>query len=104
MHGWRHEHGDEFRVPVIIEATLPDCSWRNDVCPSFGYSCDDWDEDYRLWVNHPEPEFREFSTQERFVVLHGSNEIINTGCVSLAMRAFFDHCPERYRHELPQRV
>lgn len=63
---WKFEHGVDYAVPAekIEAAGLVDTSWHNDVCPSFAITLEDpvtHDiHDLRLWVEHTDPERREY--------------------------------------------
>lgn len=61
---WKTEFGDDYKVPTVISSFLKDESYRNDACPSFVTSDCERDEDgearYKLWVEHPDPDKREF--------------------------------------------
>jgi hypothetical protein len=69
---WEYEHGPEFQVPALISDALPDQSWHNDVCPSFGVELHEGPEsdihDLRLWVEHPDPDQRENLAGYRYAV------------------------------------
>jgi hypothetical protein len=64
---WEKEFGREYDIPLEIEALgWTDISWHNDMCPSF---TPDPDEDkIRLWVEHPDPNMREYDDQPRYVI------------------------------------
>jgi hypothetical protein len=76
-----YEHGSGFQVPseVTNDPDLIDISWHNDVCPSFACKADDPDEPIRLWVNHPDPEQREYDRAERFLVTDAESELLYEG-------------------------
>jgi hypothetical protein len=65
---WRNEFGTDWAVPQVIDAhpELTDTSWHNDVSPSFQpRAMADYEQDevqFRLWVQHPDPLQREYST------------------------------------------
>ena len=70
---WVREFGTGYAVPPEVSNTLLDQSWHNDVSPSFTHPdapADD-DHDLRLWVEHPEPEMREYAGFARFTVTDG---------------------------------
>lgn len=70
---WRSEFGSGYEVPTDItsDPELIDQSWHNDTCPSFSLSGQPEIEDsqwWRLWVEHPDRDQREYPQQERFTV------------------------------------
>lgn len=67
---WIKEFGTEFDVPSIVSERLIDVSWHNDVSPSFVRPGDEDNEDaIRLWVEHPDPNRREYiGSSVRFIV------------------------------------
>jgi len=75
MSNWLKEFDAQWDVPQPIEAIAgwercSDLSWHNDTAPSFGWiNEDDAQEWIRLWVNHPDPDQREFDC-ERYQVIH----------------------------------
>lgn len=63
--GWREEFGPDYAIPAEVVAMvergeLLDCSWHNDVCPSFTLARDGGDVP-RLWIEHPDPSEREYN-------------------------------------------
>src|SRR5262245_4348617 len=70
---WIQEFGVEYAAPAPCDA-LDDCSWHNDISPSFtipGFDLDG-DRDIRLWVDHPDPMMREDERIPRFRVCDSS--------------------------------
>lgn len=75
---WLKEFGPEYNVPqAVLEmerfGELVDCSWHNDVCPSFGVHGLNPNDPTRhltitLWVDHPNPERREWDSARQFAV------------------------------------
>ena len=67
---WICEFGTDYAVPSVISDRLVDVSWHNDVSPSFVLAGDEDNENaIRLWVEHPDPEMREYSgSSVRFIV------------------------------------
>lgn len=68
---WINQFGREYEVPEaeLHAAGLMDTSWGNDVCPSFAYPGDD-DHYLALWIEHPDPERREFGEEwKRYIVI-----------------------------------
>ena len=75
MDYWRTEFGGGYAVPPEITAAgLVDCSWHNDVCPSFCLPEQaDHEGAVRLWVDHPDPDQRERgSDAPRYLVSDGA--------------------------------
>ena len=74
---WIYEHGLDYAVPesIAFDAELEDTSWHNDVCPSFWVSGTTGEGlHYRLWINHPDADRREFDDAHRFMVMsHGGD-------------------------------
>lgn len=71
---WKSEFGDDYQVPGwALTDGVTDTSWHNDACPSFAVDgIEPESDDYTvLWVEHPNPEMREFPT-ERFVITRGA--------------------------------
>lgn len=67
MTDYRREFSRDFILPrVVLDALesgeLLDQSWHNDICPSFSHRDLDPTDDYdlRLWVDHAEPDQREY--------------------------------------------
>lgn len=76
---WLDEFGPAYAVPreVLETPDVFDCSWHNDVCPSFCLpGCDgvEPNPDVRLWVDHPDPEQREFGDHRYVVSTSETNE------------------------------
>ena len=73
---WTEEFGPEFDVPkeILAHPRMEDMSWHNDASPSFGASKGepgDLSDPYvevRLWVDHPDPDKREYPGSKRFSV------------------------------------
>lgn len=76
MSGWRAEFGADYAVPPEVSAAgLIDVSWHNDACPSFIRPEDEADfiDGHgqcvaRLWVEHPDPDQREYRATKRYSV------------------------------------
>lgn len=76
---WEYAFGEQYKIPGEVislweKGKLNDTSWHNDIAPSFTVHGADHDADYvtRLWVEHPNPEMREWgSDAPRFKVTHG---------------------------------
>lgn len=80
---WVREFGAEYAVPAVVEDALPDMSWHNDACPSFGYytSTPDSERAVRLWVEHPDATKRETgeASKRYAVIVYGDNGDTFTG-------------------------
>lgn len=80
---WVREFDEAYDVPAIVSDTLPDMSWHNDTCPSFGYfsSTADSERAVRLWVEHPDRTERETGENSaRFtVIVYGDSGDTFTG-------------------------
>ncbi len=68
-HRWKQEFSGSYDIPRQIEdkvdtAEYEDISWHNDVCPSFVCTATM----RRLWVEHPEPQMREWDAMPRYAV------------------------------------
>ena len=92
---WIDEFGAEYAVPAEITAKVEsgawvDNSWHNDVSPSF----DSHETGRRIWVEHPDPDLREWENP-RYAVFalneyheHASDDTIYHGDdLAEAMRA-----------------
>lgn len=73
---WGAEHGAGYDVPeavtsLVLSGEAEDTSWHNDTCPSFTWPAKaDGDAlpAVVLWVEHPNPERREYEGGRRFAV------------------------------------
>lgn len=68
---WEKEFGVDYAVPEAFstDPRLVDISWHNDICPSFIVASDDDPEGvWRIWVEHVNPELREYPEQPRIFV------------------------------------
>jgi hypothetical protein len=82
---------------------IEDYSWHNDTCPSFGLY-DDLGTHLRIYVEHPDPDKREYGPDaERFCVMFSDDDdhdrcngvvLCMTNDVSAAVRAFMEGLPE----------
>jgi hypothetical protein len=70
MRNYRNQFPADYDVPAadLHRAGLLDCSWGNDVCPSFRAPGLPEDGDVRLWIEHPDLDRRE-SDSDRFTVM-----------------------------------
>lgn len=86
---WVQEFGPEFDVPKIITDVLKDCSWHNDVCPSFARPADEIAV-VRLWSEHPDDGQREHPSGKRFWVYNQDTETtsIETDYAAEALQHF----------------
>lgn len=71
---WQYEHGEDYDVPAAITMAegIQDMSWHNDACPSFGqyvHGANDDTHDVRIWVEHPDVDYRE-TLAARFMVTY----------------------------------
>lgn len=92
---WEAEHGPSFDVPTEVSDLegIRDISWHNDTCPRFALTDDG--EGPNLWVDHPDPDNREFQCHRFLVTIqHGDGpstddeEIYDGDDVSVAVTAF----------------
>lgn len=85
---WNDEHGDDFEVPDVIAANVPDHSWHNDECPRFGWmlKTESSAEDVfvHLWSQHPDDERRVDPGGRFAVAVHASHEEGHPISVALA--------------------
>lgn len=58
---WQSEFREDYAVPGVITENIPDQSWHNDACPSFGVYAegDSLSLDCKIWCEHPDPAQRE---------------------------------------------
>lgn len=70
--GWKSEFGEEYDVPTEISEALPDTSWHNDACPSFGETIVGVTDnhDLKIWVEHPDVDLRDSGSEYRFLVMY----------------------------------
>lgn len=74
MSDWREEFDASWAVPqqvleLIDEGLAEDMSWHNDTMPCFGLVDEDGEPIVRIWVDHIDPELREYgSDSKRFRV------------------------------------
>lgn len=94
---WQREFRSSFKVPVSfsIHSKLHDCSWHNDVCPSFQLL---GREDTRLWVDHPSRRQRETDQPHRFNIYDHSDDgpeeaLLSTDSIGEVLRWLDWYCP-----------
>lgn len=92
MNDWTKEFGRRFAVPDIVGNVLVDVSYGNDSAPSFCFRRMTEAELAigeivipRLWVNHPDPERRDFPGENRYQVTILDEMIWEGGDVTTAM-------------------
>lgn len=96
---WEYEFGESYAIPSEIirlyeAGLLEDRSWHNDVCPSFAVPGYPEDDDYitRIWVDHPDPEEREFGEYApRFGVAKGPDQFYSGDDINAALVALWTH-------------
>lgn len=93
---WQEEFGAEYAPPAPViaqvqQGTLNDCSWHNDIAPSF---CPSWDDGstLRLWSDAIKKSDRECGGSRYTLHLYKEGdfirEILTTDCVTTALYAF----------------
>jgi hypothetical protein len=72
---WIDEFGEEYDIPneILHIEGIEDHSWHNDTCPSFGLY-DSLGTFLRIWVEHPDPDQREFASGSRFGVMFSDDD------------------------------
>jgi hypothetical protein len=73
---WSEEHGTCYQVPAaVLAAGLKDCSWHNDISPSFCWPEDEDKQELRLWVEYPVAELREGGVEKRYLVQYWPDRV-----------------------------